>query len=78
MFALAIDPNEPSVLYVTGPEGTYKTIRVVSHTGMAVHTARDGSVKFFSSCCLSASVILELTLQTFLQTGNRALQESSG
>jgi hypothetical protein len=26
VFALAMDPNEPSVLYVTGPEGTYKTI----------------------------------------------------
>lgn len=25
VFALAMDPNEPSVLYVTGPEGTYKT-----------------------------------------------------
>ena len=23
--ALAMDPNEPAVLYVTGPEGTYKT-----------------------------------------------------
>jgi photosystem II stability/assembly factor-like uncharacterized protein len=26
VFALAMDPNEPSVLYVTGPEGTYKTM----------------------------------------------------
>ncbi len=25
VFALGMDPNEPSVLYVTGPEGTYKT-----------------------------------------------------
>ena len=25
VFALAMDPNEPSVLYATGPEGTYKT-----------------------------------------------------
>ena len=25
VFALAMDPNEPSVLYVTGPDGTYKT-----------------------------------------------------
>ena len=25
VFALAMDPNEPAVLYVTGPEGTYKT-----------------------------------------------------
>jgi photosystem II stability/assembly factor-like uncharacterized protein len=25
VFALAMDANEPSVLYVTGPEGTYKT-----------------------------------------------------
>ena len=25
VFALAMDPNNPSVLYVTGPEGTYKT-----------------------------------------------------
>jgi photosystem II stability/assembly factor-like uncharacterized protein len=25
VFALAMDPNDPSVLYVTGPEGTYKT-----------------------------------------------------
>jgi hypothetical protein len=26
VFALAMDPNNPAVLYVTGPEGTYKTI----------------------------------------------------
>jgi hypothetical protein len=26
VFALAMDPNEPLVLYVTGPEGTYKTM----------------------------------------------------
>ncbi len=25
VFALAMDQNEPSVLYVTGPEGTFKT-----------------------------------------------------
>ena len=38
VFALAMDPNELSVLYVTGPEGTSKRrLRVASHASDGPH-----------------------------------------